>query len=320
MMKRVLLSLLFLLLLGGVILTVGVVNQRRFEAQCRGRSWPGTFLPAPGGSVHVWCKGTGDPVVLLEASGLGNVMQYERVLDELALRATACAWDRPGMGLSPPTEAGTSAPDQGERILAALDAGGIKGPLVVVGASAGGLISLYLARRHPERVVGVVLVDALGPEAVTRFAEPFARLAASARQATWAARFGLMRAVNPMHLGDRDACLTYRPAVFAATAELLSNLPESARLVNLSPPLVETMPLVVLRHGRAGDLVAGAATFDEQVAIEPAWVALQEKLAAQSKRGRLVVIENSGHLIAAEQPMAIVQAVQEVIAAAPPAR
>src|SRR5262249_41581636 len=156
-----------------------------------------------------------NPVVLLESSGLGNATQYAEILRALAPRTTACGWDRPGMGLSPPTAGGTSVPDQGERILAALSAAGRTGPMVVVGASAGGLVSLYLARRHPERVVGVVLVDALGPNAVPRFAEPFARLAASARRAAWAARFGLLATLDPFHLSEPDACLTYRPEVFA---------------------------------------------------------------------------------------------------------
>ena len=90
---------------------VGLMKQRRFEARCLGRNWPGAMVRAPGGPVHVWCEGTGYPVVLFEASGLGSSMQYRHVLPAVARRTTACAWDRQGMGLSPPTPGAASAPD-----------------------------------------------------------------------------------------------------------------------------------------------------------------------------------------------------------------
>ena len=279
----------------GLLAIVGSVKQWRFEARCAARNWPGTMVRTPTGPVHVWCEGTGDPVVLFEASGLGSSIQYRPVLQAVALRTTACSWDRPGMGLSPPTRGAASAPEQGERILAALSASGRNGQLVVVGASAGGLISLYLARRHPVRVVGVVLVDALAPDAVNQFAKPLAKLATSARRASWAARFGLLAAINPMKLSAEDACLTYRSDVLGSTSDFLSALAESARIVRVSPPLPERMPLIVLRHGRAGNLVGSAEPYVEQVAAEPNWVRLQEHLAAQSRVAQLRVVEGSGH-------------------------
>jgi pimeloyl-ACP methyl ester carboxylesterase len=303
-----------LLTVGAVLLVVvGFVKQRRFEARCRARSWPGSLVPVSGAPVHVWCEGTGAPIVLFEASGLGNAAQYRRVLPVIARRTTACAWDRPGMGLSPPTPGGALVSDQAERILAALSATGRHDKLVVVGASSGGLISLYLARQHPERVVGVVLVDALSPDGVDQFGEALAKLATSARRAAWAARFGLLQTLDPFRLSADDACLTYRPGVFEAADQFASALPESARLVRLSPPLSDKMPLVVLRHGRAGDVVGSAAPVSEQVAAEPAWVKLQEGLAAESRVGRVRAVDGSGHLIADERPEAVIQAVGDVL-------
>jgi len=297
----------------GLVVFVGFVKQRRFEARCRARSWPGSLVPASGGPVHVWCEGTGDPIVLFEASGLGTARQYQPVLPIIAQRTTACAWDRPGMGLSPPTAGGASAPHQGERILSALSATGRQGQLVVVGASAGGMISLYLARQHPERVVGVVLVDALGPDAVDQFGEALAKLATSARRTAWAARFGLLGTLDPFRLSAEDACITYRSDVFEAASHFVSALAESARLLRLCPPMSERIPLIALRHGRPGDLVGSAAPLGEQVAAEPTWVRLQERLTAESKVGQLRVVEGSGHLITNERPEAVVQAVRDVL-------
>jgi pimeloyl-ACP methyl ester carboxylesterase len=297
----------------GLLVAIVLGHQRHFEAGCATQTRPGTLVPAPGGPVNVWCEGRGWPLVLLEASGLGNAAQYERVLHAVGRRTTACAWDRPGMGSSPLTTGGTTVPDQGERILAALSNSARSGPLITVGASEGGLISLYLARQHPESVVGVVLVDALGPEAVERFSAPLAKVASSSRWAALGGRLGLLSLLNPLHLSEADACMTYWPEVFDASTDLMSRLPESARLVQRCPPLSPRMPLVVLRHGQPGNLVGTAASAEEQVAAEPTWIALQQKLAAQSRAGRLRVVPRSGHLIAVEQPEAVVQAIDDVL-------
>jgi pimeloyl-ACP methyl ester carboxylesterase len=268
---------------------------------------------APGGPVHVWCEGSGYPLVLFEASALGNATEFDRVLHAVARQTTACAWDRPGMGFSPPTTGGTSVPEQGERILAALSNARRGGPIVTVGAAAGGLISLYLARQHPDRVVGVVLVDAIGPEAVERFEEPLAKVAASTRLSALGARLGLLPIIDPLRLSEADACLTYWPEVFEAATDMLSGLPESARLVKRSPPLSPTMPLIVLRHGRPGDLAGLAASADEQAIAEPTWIGLQMHLASQSNAGRIRVVPRSGHLIATEHPEAVVQAIDDML-------
>jgi pimeloyl-ACP methyl ester carboxylesterase len=298
----------------GLIVAVVLGHQRHFESGCAAQTRPGSLMSAPGGAVNVWCEGRGWPLVLLEASGLGDATQYERVMHAVGRRTTVCAWDRPGMGSSPTTTGKTSAPEQGERILAALSNSALSGPLVTVGASAGGLVSLYLARQHPDRVVGMVLVDALGPEAVERFAAPLAKVASSARWGAVGGRLGLLSLLNPLHLSERDACMTYWPEVFDAATDLLNGLPESARLVKSCPPLSPRMPLIVLRHGRPGDLVTGAgASAAEQAAAEPTWIALQQSLAAQSRDGRLRVVPKSGHLIAVEQPEAVVQAIDDVL-------
>jgi pimeloyl-ACP methyl ester carboxylesterase len=291
-------------------------HQKRFEARCSTRVSPGSMVLVHGESVNVWCQGAGDPLVLMEASELGGSLEYERVLRSVARRTTACAWDRPGMGLSPPTKSGTSVPEQGERIMTALaimGKTGAYGRIVTVGASAGGLVSLYLARQYPKQVVGVVLVDAIGPEAVDRLPGQIARLGREARLAAVGAHLGLLPIIDPLNLSDADACETYWPENFDASADLLSGLPESVRLLRKTPPLPPTTQLVVLRHGRQGDFLGNGVNFEEQSAMEPAWASLQQNLAATSKLGRSRVIARSGHRIHVEQPESVVQAIDDVI-------
>ena len=169
-------------------------------------------------------------------------------------------------------------------------------------------------------MVGVVLIDALTPEIVERFHAPLAKLAGSARLAGLGARLGLVQMVNPLRLSDKEACLTYWPEVFDAAGDLLSGLPEAARAVKRTPPLSKKMPMVVLRHGRPGDLFSVGLTSPEQAAAEPAWQQLQHDVTAQSVAGRLRVVPHSGHSILKEEPRAVVQAIDDILEFTPPVR
>ncbi len=55
---------------------------------------------------------------------------------------------------------------EAEEIFAALDAAGEKGPFVLVGHSFGGLLVANMARRHPERLAGLVLLDPTPPDTI----------------------------------------------------------------------------------------------------------------------------------------------------------
>ncbi len=71
------------------------------------------------------------------------------------------------------------------------------------------------------------------------------------------------------------------------------------------------IPLIVIRHGKPmfGSLSPQAA--DE---MEQKWQAFQEEIARQSSKSRIMVADASGHIIQAEQPSIIIQAVQQLLA------
>lgn len=106
---------------------------------------------------YVERPGTGTPVVLIH--GLpGTAEDFEDVVPLLRGRRTI-ALDRPGFGFS----SGGYHPfdEQVETVVGLLDKLRIP-KAVIVGHSYGGLMALGLAERHPERVRGLVLVDAAG--------------------------------------------------------------------------------------------------------------------------------------------------------------
>lgn len=105
----------------------------------------------------------GPPAVVFE-NGLGAKLgTWDQVFADISKDATVFAYNRPGYGAS---EAATT-PRDGEHVVeelrALLRSHDLMPPYVLVGHSAGGLYMQWFARRHPEEVAALVLVDSTHP-------------------------------------------------------------------------------------------------------------------------------------------------------------
>jgi pimeloyl-ACP methyl ester carboxylesterase len=103
------------------------------------------------------------PVVIFE-NGLGaHMLGWNKVFTEIGKEATVFAYNRPGYGKSDMA----STPRDGARIVdelrANLQSKGLQPPYVLVGHSLGGLYVQLFARKYPDDVVGLVLVDSTHP-------------------------------------------------------------------------------------------------------------------------------------------------------------
>src|SRR4051794_6254921 len=61
---------------------------------------PGQLVDVGGHRLHLWCVGAGSPVVVLEAGGGGNVLEWSRVQPDAAKTTRVCSYDRAGLGWS----------------------------------------------------------------------------------------------------------------------------------------------------------------------------------------------------------------------------
>lgn len=104
------------------------------------------------------------PAVIL-SHGLGTTFQKSwcRVFPEISRHHTVLAYNRAAYGRSAPV----AGARDGERIVSELrellQALGLPPPYVLVGHSMGGLYMQLFARRYPEEVAGLVLVDPTHP-------------------------------------------------------------------------------------------------------------------------------------------------------------
>ncbi len=97
------------------------------------------------------------PLVLLHAFPLDASM-WDGVLPGLRGAGPVLTVDLPGFGGSPVPDGEPSIDVVADAVVGVLDAGG-HDRAVLVGCSMGGYVALALARRHPERVAGLALVD-----------------------------------------------------------------------------------------------------------------------------------------------------------------
>jgi pimeloyl-ACP methyl ester carboxylesterase len=107
------------------------------------------------------CRGerTASPLVILESGAFGTAADWDLVLDDLARGGRVCAYDRGGLGASPPRAGGEDVIAIAHELADLLDGMGERGPVILVGHSNGALYIETFAALWPQRVAGLVYVN-----------------------------------------------------------------------------------------------------------------------------------------------------------------
>jgi pimeloyl-ACP methyl ester carboxylesterase len=122
------------------------------------------FAVDGGRELFITCKGSGSPVILLEAGGGDESTAWAQIQPALAEHTMVCAYDRAGTGRSDPAPNEPRKPSDVQADLGALlEAAGVEPPYLLVGQSFGGETSLYHAMQHSDDVAGMVIVDSGWP-------------------------------------------------------------------------------------------------------------------------------------------------------------
>ncbi len=135
--------------------------------------YPGKLYDVGGYRLHLFCMGRSKPGVpsILFESGAGSFSTgWISIQRELSKRTQVCTYDRAGYGWSDewPALKNISSvqgvlPRSIDQHVEALDRlltqAKVSGPMILVGLSAGGPISLAFEAKYPNRVSGLVLLD-----------------------------------------------------------------------------------------------------------------------------------------------------------------
>lgn len=107
-------------------------------------------------------------VVVFENGSRGTLDKWDKVLDAVSPHASVFAYNRPGYANSGTTEAPRDGSTIVEQLRQVLKQKGLAPPYVLVGHSMGGLYMQLFARRYPDEVAGIVLLDSLMPRMVKK--------------------------------------------------------------------------------------------------------------------------------------------------------
>ncbi len=239
--------------------------------------------------VHVRSQGTGRPVVVFEAGMGEDLATWDQVQPEIAKLTTTLAYDRPGLGGSPPNTHSRDGRQIAMDLHDMLERSRIPSPYVLVGHSLGGAVVFLFASMYPDEVAGLVLVD---PEDGRLVEQLKTRLSAG----IWA---------------DREKAL----------AQAIPNLPEAARKelaaskstgeqVDSALPL-PAVPIIILT-GTLKDPGFPGNPLEQDLKLE-----LHRQFVARTPGSEQVLVPGSRHYIQTDAPDEVVHAIMEVLRRVP---
>jgi protein-S-isoprenylcysteine O-methyltransferase Ste14/pimeloyl-ACP methyl ester carboxylesterase len=279
---------------------------------------PGLLVDVGGRRLHLLCLGEGAPIVIFESSGFGNASSSARARERVATRTRVCSYDRAGKGWSDAGPPVTSFDDLARDLAVLQDRARLHAPFIIVASSIGGLTAEMFARQYPERVAGLVFVDAANSDGIERARPLVGSLTAIACAAGLAAHFGAIRLVDPFGIDSdgseearRSAAVTYGARQWGAMCAMARGFRGHPREFDEAPPLHDDIPLIVLSASSEADHVPGFRWLPAD--LREGRIAAHKSLAARSKKGTWRMVPDSTHLIGSSQPDAVAEAVLELL-------
>ena len=266
----------------------------------------GVLVPVGDHSLYLNCIGEGAPTVILEAGIGGSHFDWVLAQPEIGGFTRVCSYDRAGYGWSergPKPRTVSTIAGELRRLIRNAE---IETPLILVGHSFGGLVSLYYARRYADEVAGLVLVDSMHPDQYDRF--PLIGV----RVPTEPAR-GVITASRPV--------LTYGiPAEWKDLAyELASSDKSRSYMLNELRNVLNSVEEVRgagLPAGPSSVLIHGNREWDRIYAdgrMEDLWLDLQSELASAIGAPGLFIALDSGHQLPLDAPATVAGAVRDLV-------
>ena len=295
---------------------------------------PRQLIDVGGRKMHLSCSGTGTPTVIFDAPSGEAGWNWFSVQPTVAKQTRACVFDRAGMGFSDAAKRPNSSENVAQDLRKLLAGAGVKPPYVMVGNSLGGANVQLYAYRYPAEVRGLVLVEPQHEDETTRLdrasqgalSKIYAMVKEQNQHCMVAARKGMKPGSdeqinctgNPAEhygatLGRTVTTATTKHAYWRATVDEWDAIKISdEQLRKLRRPFGD-MPVIVLTRGVSPYAVPGKPQSALNKAMEAENAAIHKEIAALSTRGNQRVIAGAGHVIQADKPQAVVDAVLEVL-------
>ncbi len=261
--------------------------------------------------VHTIVSGNEDtkPTIILDAGLSCCSIDWYYLQPELSKFARVVSFDRAGYGWSSPTQGTNTCEETVEDLVQVLEKLAIKPPYILVGHSFAGLTMRLFASSYPDKVAGLVLIDAVHENRYLRKDWDAARKKDHQknlqlfRLGYLTSSLGLPRLlkqpVGRKYLPEPHQrslnYIGYHPKTFEAVYKEFLHSEKSAKQVANSKPLNRDLPIRVISSNNP----------------DPTWIEHQELLCKLSNQTKQIKTDNS-HSIHLENPQVVIQTVKEV--------
>jgi len=276
---------------------------------------PGKMVSLGTHDLHLYCVGTGNPIVVFEADldQFGS-LSWDSIQSEVGKFTRACSYDRAGIMWSEPGPRPRDGETIARELAALLDVAGEDGPFVLVGHAWGGAYVRIFAGQNPDAVCGMVLIDSSHPDQLARLAEIGFRKEIPEKKIRplilFLSHLGMPgRFKGPQYSMPRrvyDAEQAFLPessmAWFDESVEAPNTLLQAGQYKYLG-----RIPLIVLASARPSSIQV------EGRDLQDTWLALQRELTLLSENSEIKKLDESGHYIQFDQPEVVIEAIQAVV-------
>jgi pimeloyl-ACP methyl ester carboxylesterase len=301
-----------------------------------------------GRRINLHCRGNGPTTVVFDSGASDWSSIWALVQPAVARTATACSYDRAGLGYSDPSPRPRTPTAIVEDLHQLLRAADIKRPIVLVGHSLGGFNAKLYAATYPADVAGLVLVDPsedragarIGAVERRRFGKALeARTRREEREGFASVVEHYAKCAQAAQEGDLDpASEQYKrctdpvrdplgPVIAADRARIQVRYPyQAAQASELRHSIYGPVPQPnrcyarLFRPGAFGNKPLIVLTHGIYDMAEPTaeldyfeWKALHRQTARLSTRGVQRMVPRTHHNIEIDDPKAIIAAVEEVV-------
>ena len=295
---------------------------------------PHQLVDVGGRRLNLYCSGSGPVTVVFEAPSGDAGWTWHGVQPKVAARTRACVYDRAGLGFSDPSPRPPTVGNAVDDLHALLGKAGVAPPYVLVGNSFGGAAVQLYAYRYAKDVKALVLVEAGHEDESARMnaasqgklkqmqdmaAKGIAHCAQAARQGLvpGTADFAECTGGTPNEyaraIGAARLAMIMRPAFWDYLIASERSEDASDAELRAARGSFGDLPLVVLVRGVSPYAIPGKPQSALNKAVEAESLAIQKEMAALSTRSSLHVVAGAAHIVQADKPQAVVDAVDEAL-------